>query len=79
MEQPRRTTLRGEREERGQAIVIKKRGRAAKCTTSFFPFIVLAMSLKVITGTFDVAKVLLFYDITKFSEKSLSLLSMKLL
>lgn len=29
------------------------------------------MSLKVITGTFDVAKVLLFYDITKFSEKRL--------
>ena len=31
----------------------KKQGRAAKCPTSFSLFIVLAMSLKVITGTFN--------------------------
>ena len=30
----------------------KKQGRAAKYPTSFFPFIVLVMSLRVITGTF---------------------------
>ena len=46
-------------------FILKKRGRAAECTTSFFPFIVLALSLRVNTGTFDVAKVLLFYEITK--------------
>ena len=43
----------------------KKRGRTAKCTTSFFPFIVLALSLIVNTGTFNNAKLVIYYDITK--------------
>lgn len=31
----------------------------------FFPFIVLVLSLKVSTGTFDIAKVLHFFELTK--------------